>query len=88
MKRDQIKALFDASYKVERALEALPYKDARAAMSELNEMRALVAEQLPGYEYAECQHCNEAKGIDEMQSCGDETMCSQCFDDFQKSAAA
>lgn len=87
MERRQIKALFDASYEVERALEALPYRDARKAMGALDEMRALVAEQLPGYEYVECGHCEEAKGIDEMVDCGDERMCTKCNADFQKSVA-
>lgn len=88
MERDAIKALFNASYKVEKALCALPYSDAIAAMGHLNEIRDLVAEQLPGFEYVECGHCNEAKGVDEMTDCGDERMCETCFDDFQKSAAA
>ena len=87
MNRDAIKALMDASQKVERALEALPYRDAKPAMRALDEMRDLVAEQLPGHEYAECGFCHEAKGVDEMQDCGDERMCADCCDDLQKSAA-
>lgn len=78
MTRDQIKALFDASREVEKALEELPYRAARAGMRALDEMRALVAEQLPGFEYAECGHCEEAKGIDEMVDVGDERMCTDC----------
>jgi len=88
MEREAIKALFDASYKVEKALCALPYSDAIAAMGHLNEMRDLVAEQLPGFEYVECQHCNEGKGVDEMTDCGDELICTDCFEDFQKTTAA
>lgn len=86
MTRDQIKALFDAAKKVELALEELPYRKAREGMHALNEMRDLVAEQLPGHEYVECGHCEEAKGVDEMEDIGDERMCNQCAAEWHKSA--
>ena len=86
MKRDAIKALMAAALKVETALEALPYRDAKPAMRALDEMRDIAAEQLPGHEYVECGHCEEAKGIDEMVDCGDERMCSKCHGDLQAAA--
>lgn len=87
MTREQIKALFDAAKTVESLLEELPYLRARIGMQALDEMRDLVAEQLPGYEYAECGHCEEAKGVDEMEDTGDERMCSQCAYEWRKAAA-
>lgn len=86
MTRDQIKGVFDAAKKVERALEDLPYQKARAGMRALDEMRDLVAEQLPGHEYAECGHCEEAKGINEMVDVGDERMCQACEAALQDAA--
>lgn len=86
MERDAIKALMDAAQRVERALEALPYGDAVKAMRDLDEMRDLVAEQLPGHEYVECGHCNEGKGVDEMQDCGDERMCKTCCEELERAA--
>jgi hypothetical protein len=87
MTREQIKALFDAAKTVESVLEELPYIRARMGMRALDEMRDLVAEQLPGHEYAECGHCEEAKGIDEMEDSGDALICNQCAADWRKSAA-
>lgn len=87
MTREQIKALFDAATAVERMLEELPYRQARLGMAALDDMRNIVAEQLPGHEYAECGHCEEAKGIDEMEDIGDERMCNRCAADLRQSAA-
>ena len=78
MTRDQIKGVMDAAKKVAKALEELPYRKACDGLRELETVCALVAEQLPGHEYAECGHCEEAKGVDEMVDCGDENMCTQC----------
>lgn len=78
MTRDQIKGVMDLAKDVERALVELPYRLAKPAIGKLDELRAVVAEQLPGFEYAECPECEEAKGIDEMVDAGDERVCSDC----------
>lgn len=79
MKRGTMKVAMDALKVVERALEGLPYREALPAMKELDGVRACIAEELPGHEYAECAFCEEAKGIDEMVEAGDELMCSECM---------
>lgn len=88
MTRDDIKAFFEESTKVQFALNALPYRDAVPAFKALEEMRGIVGEQLPGGYYGTCIGCEEVKGEDEMVDCGDENLCKTCADSAAAFAAA
>lgn len=79
MRRELIKEVMDQADIVQKALEALPYRDAVPALRALDEIRCCVSEELPGHEYAECPFCEEPKGIDEMEIVGDESACTECI---------
>lgn len=79
MKRGLIKEVMAQAKKVEMALESLPYRDALPALRALEEIRICVSDELPGGEYAECAVCEDAKGIDEVDCSGDETVCMDCI---------
>jgi hypothetical protein len=87
MTRDEIQAFFEESEKVEKAIGKMLYVDAVPTLAALTEMRNLVGEQLPGGYYGKCIGCEEVKGEDEMQSCGDEMMCLSCIEQWNKEAA-
>lgn len=84
MTRDDLKAFFDLAEKVGNALEALPYRDAVRPLHDLQEMRGIVGEQLPGGYCGTCPHCEEVKGEDEMVDCGDERFCQSCVSPWDK----
>lgn len=78
MTRDQIKAILELADKVVEALEVLPYRDAVGPIQSLSEIVDIVSEPLPGHEAVICGQCDEVRGIDEMQDCGDERFCTTC----------
>jgi hypothetical protein len=87
MSREEITAYFKLSAVLAEDIKALPYRDAANALDRLKEMADIVGEQLPGGYIGECLHCDEAKGEDEMVDCGDEKLCSDCVDAWDKSEA-
>lgn len=80
MTRDDIKAIFDEAAEVERALDALPHRDAVAAIKALQAIRDIVGEELPGGHAGLCPMCEEIKGEDELVDAGDECICSKCYE--------
>lgn len=82
--RDEIGAFFEEAAKVEKALGGLLHREAGPALQALDDMRGIVGELLPGGHYGKCINCEETKGNDEMVSCGDEDVCTECI----KAAAA
>jgi hypothetical protein len=77
--RQIVKAFFELAGKVDEALGGLPHRDAVPALRSLQQMMDIVGEQLPGGYCGDCPHCDEVKGEDEMEYCGEERVCSACI---------
>ncbi len=89
MDKHELKSFFDESYKVQEALENLPYRDAAPALEALKQMQDIIGEaELPGGYYGCCMGCDEIKGHDEMVNCGHEDLCRDCADGLEQSKAA
>jgi hypothetical protein len=88
MTRDMMKAFFDLAWKVGDALASLPYRDAVGPLHDLQEMRDIVGEELPGGYAGTCPHCEEVKGEDELVDCGDERICQTCVAAWDEKAKA
>lgn len=90
MKRELIKEVMTLTNVIEKAIEVLPYRDALPVMRALDEIRVCVSDELPGGEYAECQFCEEPKGVDEMVGGGDdgEPACTDCVKRWTESEKA
>lgn len=90
MTREEIDSVMDSLANLDKKVEALPYLDAVEALRAIQEVRDLIGEQLPGGYYGRCLHCEEVKGEDEMQDCGDERICAACvkrWEDDERNAA-
>lgn len=87
LSRDEIASIHDAANRAQRAVEQLPYAEARKAITALDEIREIAGEHLPGGYYGPCIGCDELKGQDEMVGCGDEDLCADCCDRHAASIA-
>lgn len=78
MTREEISDIFNEVKKLHNAVAALPHRDALGAIAAINAIADIIGEHLPGGFYGRCISCEEIKGNDEMVSCGDENLCTDC----------
>lgn len=88
MTRDQIKECLNIMNRIDTAARGMVYSEGARVIQDLKELTDLICEDLPGHEPAICPNCEELKGIDEMQDCGDERICTDCVARWEKESAA
>lgn len=89
MTREEAEAVIKAAVKIGDLVEEIPHKIARKILDATKEITEIVGyDAFPGGYYGCCIMCEEPKGQDEMHSCGDEDVCGDCLERWQKDEQA
>ncbi|MEE9159965.1 MAG: hypothetical protein V3U60_16470 [Gammaproteobacteria bacterium] len=82
MDQDAMKAGFELIGSITKAVEGLPYRDARPALESLNELHDMIGEGLPGGYFGQCEACETLLGNDDEMALTEDdiTLCVACCD--------
>jgi len=85
MDQTMMKACFELIGEVTKAVEGLPYREARPALSSLNELHELIGEELPGGYFGQCEGCEALLGNDDERGSSEDGLhfCMNCVREFE-----